>query len=100
MSSEELMIKIHETYLKNKKFQRIINVKQVNNRKISIDFRKKYQLKLKDCKIDDNLLRVNNKIVIFDDNVLRIITIKIHHNEFIIKYFDRSDIFANIFQHY
>ena len=70
MSSKELMIKIRETYLKNKKFQRIINVKQVDDRKISIDFRKKYQLKLKNYKIDDDLLRVNDKIVIFNNNTL------------------------------
>ena len=36
------MIKIRETYLKNEKFQRIINIKQIDDRKISINFRKKY----------------------------------------------------------
>ena len=35
------MIRIREIYLKDEKFQRIIYVKQVDNRKISIDFRKK-----------------------------------------------------------
>ena len=86
MSSEELMIKIRETYSKNKKFQRIINVKQVNDRKISIDLKKEYQLKLKNCKILENLLRVNDKIVIFKNDVLRINIIKIHHDEFITKH--------------
>ena len=70
LSSEKLIIKIRETYLKNEKFQRIINVKQIDNCKLSIDLRKKYQLKLKNCKIDDDLLRVNDKIIIFNDNVL------------------------------
>ena len=100
LSSEELMIKIRETYSKNEKFQRIINVKQINDCKISVDFRKKYQLKLRNCKIDDDLLRVNNKIVIFNDDVLQIKIIKIHHDKFITKHFDRTDIFANVFQHY
>ena len=100
LSSEELMIKIRETYSENEKFQRIINVKQINDCKISVDFRKKYQLKLRNCKIDDDLLRVNNKIVIFNDDVLQIKIIKIHHDKFITKHFDRIDIFANVFQHY
>ena len=94
------MIKIRETYSENEKFQRIINVKQADDRKISIDFRKKYQLKLKDCRIVDDLLRVNDKIVIFENDVLQINIIKIHHDEFITKHSNRTDIFVNVSQHY
>ena len=96
LSSEKLMIRIRETYSEDEKFQQIINVKQVDDRKISVDFRKKYQLKLKDCKVVDDLLRVNDKIVIFENDVLRINIIKIHHDEFVIRYSDRIDIFVNI----
>ena len=42
LSSKKLIIKICKIYLKNEKFQRIINIKQVDDRKISIDFKKKY----------------------------------------------------------
>ena len=100
LSSEKLMIKIREAYSENEKLQRIINVKQINNRKILIDFRKEYQLKLKNYKIDDGLLRVNDKIVIFDDDVLRIMIIKIHYDEFITEHLNRIDIFVNVSQHY
>ena len=100
LSSEELMIRIHETYSKNEKFQRIINVKQADDRKISIDLRKKYQLKLKNCKIVDDLLRVNDKIVIFKNNVLQINIIKIHHDEFITEHSNRINIFINVSQYY
>ena len=98
--SKKLMIKIHKTYLKNEKFQQIINVKQVDDRKISIDLKKKFQLKLKNCRIIDNLLRVNDKIVIFENNVLRINIIKIHHDKFIIKHSNHIDIFVNVSQYY
>ena len=94
------MIKIRKTYSKNEKFQRIINIKQVDDRKISVDFRKEYQLKLKDCKIVDDLLRVNDKIVIFENNVLRINIIKIHHDEFVTEHLNRINIFVNVSQHY
>ena len=100
LSSKELMIRIHETYSKDEKFQRIINVKQVDDRKISIDFRKKYQLKLRNCRIFESLLRVNDKIVIFKNDVLRINIIKIHYNKFIIKHSNRIDIFINVSQYY
>ena len=100
LSSKELMIRIRETYLKDEKLQRIINIKQIDNRKISTDFRKEYQLKLENCKIVDDLLRVNDKIVIFKNNVLRINIIKTHHDKFITEHSNRIDIFVNISQHY
>ena len=64
------MNKIRETYLKNERFQRIINVKKIEKRKISTDFRKNYSLKLRNCKINDNLLYINDKIVIFKNDLL------------------------------
>ena len=57
------MNKIRETYSKNEKFQRIINVKEIKERKISIDFRKDYLLKLKNCKINNDFLYINDKII-------------------------------------
>ena len=94
------MNKIREIYLKNKKFQRIINVKKIKKRKVSIDFRKNYSLKLKNCKVNDDFLLVNNKIVIFKNNLLRINVIKMHYNEFITEYLNRIDIFVNVSQYY
>ena len=98
--SKQLMNKIRETYLKNERLQRIINVKEIEKRKISIDFRKNYLLKLKNCKVNDDFLRVNDKIVIFENNLLRINVIKMHYNEFITKHSSRIDIFVNVSQHY
>ena len=80
---KQLINEICETYLKNEKLQRIINVKKIKKRKISIDFRKNYSLKLKDCKINDDLLYVNDKIVIFENDLLQINVIKMHHDKFI-----------------
>ena len=80
------MNKIREIYLKNEKLQRIINVKEIKKRKISIDFKKNYSLKLKNCKVNDNLLRVNNKIIIFENDLLRIKVIKMHHDKFVTKF--------------
>ena len=70
LSSKQLMNRIRETYSKNERLQQIINVKKIEKRKISIDFKKNYSLKLKNCKIYDDLLFVNNKIVIFKNNLL------------------------------
>ena len=64
------MNKIQEVYSKNKKFHRIINVKEIKERKILINFKKKYLLKLKDYKVNNNLLCINNKIVILKYNLL------------------------------
>ena len=94
------MNKIREIYLKNERFQRIINVKKIKKRKISIIFKKNYSLKLKNCKVNDNLLRVNDKIVIFENDLLRINVIKMHHDKFVIKHSNRINIFANVSQHY
>ena len=41
------MIKIREIYLKNKKFHQIVKVKQVDDCKISINFRKKISIEAK-----------------------------------------------------
>ena len=100
LSSKQLMNRIREAYSKNEKLQRIINVKKIEKRKISIDFKKNYSLKLKNCKINDDLLLVNDKIVIFENDLLRVNVIKMHHDEFITKYSNRIDIFANVSQHY
>ena len=70
LSSKQLMSRIREIYLKNERFQRIINVKKIKKRKISIDFRKNYLLKLKNCKVNDDLLLINDKIVIFKNDLL------------------------------
>ena len=94
------MNRIREIYSKNEKLQRIINVKKIKKRKISTDFRKSYSLKLKNCKINDDLLLVNDKIVIFENDLLRINVIKMHHNEFITEYLSRINIFVNVSQHY
>ena len=94
------MNKIREAYLKNERLQRIINVKKLEKRKISTDFKKNYSLKLKNCKVNDDLLCINDKIVIFKNNLLRINVIKIHHDEFITKYLNCIDIFVNVSQHY
>ena len=94
------MNKIREAYLKNERFQRIINVKKIEKRKISIDFRKNYSLKLKNCKINENFLFVNDKIVIFENDLLRINVIKMHYDKFITEYSSRIDIFVNVLQHY
>ena len=100
LSSKQLMNKIRETYLKNEKLQRIINVKEIEKRKISINFRKNYSLKLKNCKVNDDFLRVNDKIVIFENDLLRINVIKIHYDKFVTKYLNCINIFANVSQHY
>ena len=100
LSSKQLMNKIRETYLKNERFQRIINVKKIEKRKISTDFKKNYSLKLKNCKVYDDFLLVNDKIVTFENNLLRINVIKMHHDEFVTKHLNRIDIFVNISQHY
>ena len=100
LSSKQLMNKIREAYLKNKRFQRIINVKKIEKRKISTDFRKNYSLKLKNCKINDDLLFVNDKIVILEDDLLRINVIKMHHDELVTEHSNRIDIFVNVSQHY
>ena len=100
LSSKQLISRIREVYSKNERFQRIINVKKIEERKISINFKKNYSLKLKDCKVNDDLLLVNDKIVIFENNLLRINVIKLHHNKLIIEHSNRIDIFANVSQHY
>ena len=100
LSSKQLMNRIRKAYSKNERFQRIINVKKIEKRKISTDFRKNYSLKLKNCKVNDDLLFVNDKIVIFKDDLLRINVIKMHHDEFVAKHSNRIDIFANVSQHY
>ena len=100
LSSKQLMNRIRETYLKNERFQRIINVKKIEERKISIDFKKNYSLKLKNCKVNDDLLLVNDKIVIFENDLLRINVIKMHHDELVTEHLNRIDIFANVLQHY
>ena len=94
------MSKIREIYLKNERLQRIINVKKIKKRKISIDFRKNCSLKLKSCKVNDDFLFINNKIVIFENDLLRINVIKMHHDELIIKHSNRIDIFINVSQYY
>ena len=94
------MNKIREAYLKNERLQRIINVKKIKKRKISIDFRKNYSLKLKNCKVNDYLLFINDKIVIFENDLLQINVIKMHHDKLVTEYFNRIDIFANVSQHY
>ena len=100
LSSKQLMNKIREAYSKNERFQRIINVKKIEKRKISIDFKKNYSLKLKNCKVNDDLLFVNDKIVIFKNDLLQINVIKMHHDEFIAEHSSRIDIFINVSQHY
>ena len=70
LSSKQFMNRIREAYLKNERLQRIINVKKIEERKISIDFKKNYSLKLKNYKINNDLLLVNDKIVIFENNLL------------------------------
>ena len=70
LSSKQLMNKIREAYLKNERLQRIINVKKIEKRKISINLRKNYSLKSKNCKVNDDFLLVNDKIVIFKNNLL------------------------------
>ena len=87
--SKQLMNRIRETYLKNEKLQRIINVKKIKKRKISINFRKNYSLKLKNCKVNDDFLFINDKIVIFENDLLRINVIKMHHDEFVTEYSNR-----------
>ena len=64
------MSRIRETYSKNERLQRIINVKKIEKRKILIDFKKNYSLKLKNCKVNDDLLLINDKIVIFKNDLL------------------------------
>ena len=98
--SKQLMNKICEAYSKNKRLQRIINVKKIKERKILINFKKNYLLKLKDCKVNDDLLYINNKIVIFENDLLQINVIKMHHDEFITKYLNCINIFVNVSQHY
>ena len=100
LSLKQLMNKIRETYSKNERLQRIINVKKIEKRKISIDLRKNYSLKLKNYKVNDDLLLVNDKIVILKNDLLRINVIKMHYNKFIIKHSSRIDIFVNVSQHY
>ena len=97
---KQLMNKIRETYLKNEKFQRIINVKEIEKRKLSTDLRNNYSLKLKNCKVNNDFLRVNDKIVIFKNDLLRINVIKMHHNKFITEYSNCINIFVNVSQHY
>ena len=96
LSSKQFMNKIREAYLKNEKLQRIINVKKIKKRKISIDFRKNYSLKLKNCKVNDDLLFVNDKIVIFKNDLLRINVIKMHYDEFVAEHSNYIDIFVNV----
>ena len=96
LSLKQLMNKIREAYLKNERLQRIINVKKIEKCKILIDFRKNYSLKLKNCKINDDFLLVNDKIVIFENNLLQINVIKMHYDKFIIENLNRIDIFANV----
>ena len=67
---KQLMNKIREAYLKNERLQWIINVKKIEERKISTDFRKNYLLKLKNYKVNDEFLLVNDKIVIFKNDLL------------------------------
>ena len=98
--SKQLINKIRKTYLKNERFQRIINVKKIEERKISIDFRKNYSLKLKNCKVNNNFLLINDKIIIFENNLLQINVIKMHHNEFVTEYLNHIDIFVNVSQYY
>ena len=98
--SKQLMNRIREAYSKNERLQRNINVKKIEERKISIDFRKNYSLKLKNCKVNDDFLFVNDKIVIFKNDLLRINVIKMHHDEFVTEHSNRIDIFANVSQHY
>ena len=100
LSSKQLMNKIREAYLKNEKFQRIINVKKIKKRKILINFRKNYSLKLKNCKVNDDFLLINDKIVIFEDDLLRINMIKMHHDKFVTEHSNRINIFVNVSQHY
>ena len=100
LSLKQLMNKIREAYSKNERFQRIINVKKIKERKISTDFRKNYSLKLKNCKVNDDLLLVNDKIVIFKNNLLWINVIKMHHDELVAEHSSRIDIFVNVSQHY
>ena len=100
LSSKQLINKIREAYSKNERLQRIINVKEIKERKILINFKKNYSLKLKDYKVNDDLLRINDKIVIFENNLLRINVIKMYHDEFVTEYLNRIDIFANVSQHY
>ena len=100
LSLKQLMNKIRETYLKNERLQRIINVKKIEKHKILTDFRKNYSLKLKDCKVNDDLLLVNDKIVIFKNDLLWINVIKMHYDEFITEHSNRIDIFVNVSQHY
>ena len=100
LSSKQLMSRIRETYSKNKKLQRIINVKKIKERKILINFRKNYSLKLKNCKVNDDLLLINDKIVIFKNDLLRINVIKIHYDEFVTEHSNRINIFVNVSQHY
>ena len=100
LSSKQLMNRIREAYSKNERLQRIINVKKIEERKISTDLKKNYSLKLKNYKVNDDLLLVNDKIVIFENDLLRINVIKMHHDEFVTEHSNRIDIFVNISQHY
>ena len=100
LSSKQLMNKIREAYLKNERLQRIINVKKIKKRKILTDFKKNYSLKLKNCKVNDDFLLINDKIVIFKNDLLQINVIKMHHDELVTEHLSRIDIFANISQYY
>ena len=57
-------------------------------------------MKLKNYKINDDFLCVNDKIVIFENNLLQINVIKIYYDKFITEYLNRIDIFANVSQYY
>ena len=94
--TKQLMNRIRKTYLKNKRFQQIVNVKKIEERKISIDFKKNYSLKLKNCKVNDNLLLINDKIVIFENDLLRINVIKMHHDKFVTEHLNHINIFVHI----
>ena len=100
LSPKQLMDRIREAYPKDERLQRIINAKKAEERKIPADLRKDYPLKLGDCKVNDDLLLVNDKIAIPEDDLLRTNVVKMHHDGPVAEHPGRTGTFANVSQHY
>ena len=92
---------IRKVYKKNKNLQKIIRIKRKSERKISQKLvKKKYHLKLEDCKLNNNFLYFKDRLYVSNDEILYTTIIRQMHESSFADHSEQSSILDLVSRHY
>ena len=100
-SQSNIMKRIKTTYFENVTFQKIMQNKRDERKKIFSNITKnEVRLKLKNCQIKNELLYVKNKIYVFNDEMLHVSILSQIHDNSSKKHVDKTTTYDRLNRHY